>query len=144
MTATIQGYTREEIREFMHQYYLQPHRTKGTWLASQSVPAWTFQQWRKLVYDGDLDRNLIPRDHGSMTRTSGERSAFEKARAQEIAEHQSEVKKLQERIFELEGSNEALGKAIGLLHTLNVPGPATEATRNPKRSSTPKTSSSGH
>ncbi|GAA4362545.1 hypothetical protein [Paeniglutamicibacter cryotolerans] len=132
MTATIQGYTREEIREFMHQYYLQPHGTKATWLAAQNVPAWTLQQWRKLVYDGDLDRNLVPRDHGSMTRTSGERSAFEKARAKEIAEHQLEVEQLQERIRMLEGSNTALGKAIGLLHDLNVSGPDTKPTNAPK------------
>lgn len=133
------GYTREEIREHMHQYYLQPHGTKQAWLAEQSIPTWKIQQWRKLVYEGDLDRNLIPRDHGSMNSTYSERSAFEKARAQELAEHQNEVEKFQERIRNLEGTNDALGKAIGLLHTLNVPEPAIRPTNDPKRSSTPKT-----
>lgn len=78
MSVVMQGFTREEIREFMHQYYLQPHGTKRAWLEAQQVPVWRVQQWRKLVYEGDLDRNLIPRDHGSMTRTYGELSAFEK------------------------------------------------------------------
>lgn len=134
MTVTALGQTREEIREFVHEYYLQPHGTKAAWLAARSVPVWTFKQWRKLVYEGDLDRNLIPRDHGDMARTSGERSAFEKARAQEIAEHQSEVEQLKERIRELEGSNSALGKAIGLLHDLNAPEPAPKQTNVPKHS----------
>lgn len=134
------GYTREDIREYLHQYYLQPHGTKQTWLAEQSIPPWKIRQWRKLVYEGDLDRNLIPRDHGTMSSTYSERSAFEKARAKELAEHQREVEKLQERIHDLEGTNEALGKAIGLLHTLNVPEPDSTPTNAPKRSSKRKTS----
>lgn len=125
MTIAIQGYTREEIRDFMHEYYLQPHGTKAAWLVARQVPDGTLRRWRKLVYEGDLDRNLIPRDHGSMARTSGERSALERARAQEIAKHQSEVDELKKRITELEGTNSALGKAIGLLHELSVPGPDT-------------------
>ncbi|WP_113717614.1 hypothetical protein [Arthrobacter dokdonensis] len=134
MTVATHGSTREEIREFLHEYYLQPHGTKTAWLAAQQVPDWTLRRWRKLVYEGDLDRNLVPRDHGVMARTSGERSAFEKARAREIAKHQSEVEQLKDRIRELEGSNTALGKAIGLLHDLNVPEPATHKTNEPKSS----------
>ena len=123
MTVAIQGYTREEIRQFVHEYYLQPHGTKAAWLASQSVPEWKFRQWRKMVFEGHLDRNLVPRDHGGMAHTSGERSAFEKARARGIADHQLEVEQLKDRIRVLEGSNTALGKAIGLLHDLNVSDP---------------------
>ena len=130
MTIGIQGYTREEIREFMHEYYLQPPETKTVWLAARQVPDGMLRRWRKLVFEGDLDRNLIPRDHGGMARTSGERSALEKARAKEIAKHQSEVEKLKKRIAELEGTNSALGKAIGLLHELSVPGPDTTPTND--------------
>jgi hypothetical protein len=143
VTWRSQGFTREEIREFVHEYYVQPYGTKGTWLVSQSVPVKTFRQWRKMVFEGDLDRNLIPREHGGMARTNGEWSAFEKARATEIAEHQSEVEQLKGRIRELEGTNTALGKAIGLLHELNVPEPDTAPTNDPKSSSKPRTSSSG-
>jgi len=139
-----QGFTREEIREFVHEYYVQPYGTKGTWLASRSVPVKTFRMWRKMVLEGDLDRNLIPREHGGMARTNGEWSAFEKARAKEIADHQSEIEQLKGRIRELEGTNTALGKAIGLLHELNVPEPDMAQTRDPKNSSKPKTSSSGN
>lgn len=134
MSVAIQGSTREEIRDFMHEYYLQPHGTKAVWLAARQVPDSTLRRWRKLVYEGDLDRNLVPRDHGEMTRTSGERSAFEKARSKEIAEHLSEVEQLKDRIRVLEGSNTALGKAIGLLHDLNAPEPATTQTNEPKSS----------
>jgi hypothetical protein len=129
-----QGFTRDEIRELVHEYHLQPYGTKKTWLASQSVTEWSFRRWRKTLFEGDLDRNLIPREHGGMTRTNGEWSAFEKARAREIAEHQSEVEQLKDRIRELEGTNSALGKAIGLLHELSVPEPATATTKDPKGS----------
>lgn len=134
MTVATHGQTREEIRQVVHEYYLQPYGTRAAWLASQSVPSWKFRQWRKMVYEGDLARNLIPRDDGIMARTSGERSAFEKARVQEIAEHQSEVEQLKDRIRVLEGSNTALGKAIGLLHDLNAPEPDTKQTNDPKSS----------
>ena len=134
MTVATQGYTREEIREFVHEYYLQPHGSKATWLASRPVTEGTLRRWRKMVFEGDLDRNLVPRDHGSMAPTHGERSALEKARAKEIAKHQSEVEQLKDRIRELEGSNDALGKAIGLLHDLNAPGPGTKQTNDPKSS----------
>ena len=144
MGVRSEGFTREEMRELVHQYYLQPHGARKAWLASQPVTEWTFRKWRKLVIEGDLDRNLIPREHGGMARTNGEWSAFEKARAKEIADHQSEIEQLKGRIRELEGTNTALGKAIGLLHELNVPEPDTAQTRDPKNSSKPKTSSSGN
>jgi hypothetical protein len=129
-----QGFTRDEIREMVHEYHLQPYGTKGAWLASQSVTEWSFRRWRKMVFEGDLDRNLIPREHGGMVRTNGEWSAFEKARAREIAEHQSEVEQLKGRIRELEGTNTALGKAIGLLHELSAPEPDTKQTNDPNGS----------
>jgi hypothetical protein len=143
VTFVSQGYTRDEIRELVHEYHLQPYGTKKIWLAKQSMTEWTFRRWRKLVFEGDLDRNLLPREHGGMARTNGELSAFEKARAKEIAEHQSEVEQLKSRIRELEGTNTALGKAIGLLHELSVPEPDTAQTNDPKSSSKPRTSSSG-
>jgi hypothetical protein len=134
MTVAMRGFTRDEIRQFVHEYYLQPHGSKAGWLASRTVTDWTFRQWRKMVFEGDLDRSLIPRDHGGMAHTHGERSALEIARAKEIAEHQLELEQLKGRIRELEGTNDALGKAIGLLHGLNVPGPAAEQTNEPKSS----------
>jgi hypothetical protein len=143
MTVGPRGISRDEIRELVHEYYVQPYGTRKEWLASQPVTEWTFRRWRKMVQEGDLDRNLIPREHGNMARTNGEWSAFERARAKEIAEHQSEVEQLKSRVRELEGTNEALGKAIGLLHGLSVPEPDTAPTNDPKSSSKPRTSSSG-
>ncbi len=54
-----------------------------------------------------------------MTVPSAKRTALEKARAAERAAHEAEVAKLSKRIRELEGTNDALGKAIGLLHAMN-------------------------
>jgi transposase-like protein len=125
------GYTRDEIREYVHEYHLQAHGTKQAWLARQPFSPHQFMRWRKALFEGDLDRNLIPREHGGMTRTRGEWTAFEKARAKEFAEHESEVEQLKKRIHELEGTNDALGKAIGLLHGLSVSEPDAKTTIEP-------------
>ena len=66
-----------------------------------------------------------------------------KARAAETARHEAELARLQTRIEELEQTNEALGKAIGLLHARNEQEPGdTPTTNGPDSSSTPKTDSS--
>ncbi|MGO1231762.1 hypothetical protein ACTXJG_06795 [Glutamicibacter arilaitensis] len=133
------GITREEIREYFHQYNLQPHGTRTAWLEQQPFSRATFYRWNRTVFDGDLDRNLVPRDHGSMNTTPTQRSAFEKARAKEQAQQQAELEALRERVRQLEGTNEALGKAIGLLHSLNEQEPAPSTTSEAKNSSPRKT-----
>jgi hypothetical protein len=128
------GFTNEEIREFVHEYHLQPHGTKGVWLALQSFTRCQFEGWRRTVFSGDLDRNLVPRDAGVMTIPPGARTAFEKTREKERTVHAKEKSQLVGRIRELEQVNEALGKAIGLVHEMNVPEPAqTEATVTPEK-----------
>lgn len=144
MSSITKGYTREEIREVVHDYYLQPHGTRQAWLAANDLSVWTFRQWRTLVFEGDLDRTLVPRDDGDMTRKNRERTAYERLRAREIAEHQSKVEKLEQRIAELEGTNSALGKAIGLLHELNAAEPDTPLTSEQPGSLPRKTTSSGN
>lgn len=134
MAVDNKGFTREEIREFVHEYYLQPRGSRKEWLASKSISDWIFRRWRTMVVEGDIDRGLIPREHGGMVPTNSELSAFEKARAKELAAHRVEVEKFQKRIAELEGVNSALGKAIGLLHELNVPESDTTPTSDQKRS----------
>ncbi|MEO6310149.1 MAG: hypothetical protein ABIO33_05650 [Leifsonia sp.] len=76
-----------------------------------------------------------------MSRTRGEWTAFEKARARELAEHETEVEQLKKRIHELEGTNDALGKAIGLLHELNVSEPNEKTTSEAEDSSRRRTNS---
>lgn len=141
MTGT-RGFTTTEVREFVHEYYLQPHGTKGAWLKKQQFTPGQFRRWQRTLLEGDLDRNLIPRKHGGMTRSRGEWTAFEKARAKEIAEHEAQVAQLNARIRELEGTNSALGKAIGLLHERSEPEPDAKTMTEPESSSTPSTGSS--
>lgn len=113
------GFTAGEIREFVHEYYLQPYGLKRSWLAAQGVSIGRLRRWQTAVFEGDLDRDLIPREGSPMTVPPPKRSALEKARAAERAAHAAEVAKLSERIRELEGTNDTLGKAIGLLHAMN-------------------------
>jgi hypothetical protein len=118
MTVSV-GFTAVEIREFVHEYYVQSHGQKMAWLAAQGVSYDRLKRWRATVFEGDLDRRLVPREDDVMTVPSPKRTALEKARAAERAAHAAEVAKLNERIRQLEGTNDVLGKAIGLLHGMN-------------------------
>ncbi|MDP9820647.1 hypothetical protein J2S59_001229 [Nocardioides massiliensis] len=137
------GFTTEQIREFVHQYEIQPHGQKAIWLKSQRVSYDRLRRWRSAVFDGDLDRGLIPRDGGLVTVPPEKRTGIEKQRARERAAQEAELARLNARVCELEQTNEALGKAIGLLHQMSEQEPAVNRpTTDPSDSSTPRTTSS--
>lgn len=136
------GFTAEQIREFVHEYEIQPYGQKGPWLAGRGVSYDLLRKWRAAVFEGDLDRGLIPREGSPVTVSPAKRTAVEKARARERAEHEAEIARLTARIRELEGTNEALGKAIGLLHAMSELEPdATPMMPDPDGSSPPRTAS---
>lgn len=118
MTASA-GFTAAEVREFVHEYHVQPHGRKSSWLAEQGVSYDRLRRWRAAVFEGDLDRQLVPREGSPMTVPPAKRTALERTRAAERAAHEAEVAQLSERVRELEGTNDALGKAIGLLHAMS-------------------------
>jgi hypothetical protein len=141
------GFTAEEIREFVYEYHRQRHGTKFAWLRERGFSEDQIRRWRKAVFDGDIDRALIPREGSPMTVPPGKRSAFERSIAAERDAHAAQIAKLQARNLELEGVNAALGKAIGLLHQLNAQEPdaaptTTATTNDPSGSSPPKPPSS--
>lgn len=113
------GFTAGEIREFVNEYQVQPQGQKGSWLAARGVSRRTLERWRGTVFEGDLDRGLIPREGSAVTVPPGKRTAYERARAAERAAHEVEVARLNARVRELEDTNTALGKAIGLLHAMS-------------------------
>lgn len=124
------GWSAEEIREFVYEYERQPFGTKRAWLAERDVTPKRFERWRATVFDGDLDKALVPRQSGGMTSVTQRRQS---AKVQALRE--AEVERLQERVRELEASNEALGKAIGLLHATHVQEPDVPPTTKSPRSS---------
>ena len=137
------GFTSAEMVELVHEYHLQPHGQKGSWLASHGLTYHRLRRWRETLYAGDLDRGLIPREGSDVSTPPVKRAAIAKARAAEAARHEAELARLQARITELEQTNEALGKAIGLLHARSEAEPdATATTNDPDNSSTSKTDSS--
>ncbi|NQW71657.1 MAG: hypothetical protein HQ453_02925 [Actinobacteria bacterium] len=113
------GFTVEQIREFVHEYELQPHGGKTVWLAAQGVSYGRLARWRTLVFEGDLNHGLIPRQGVPMTIHQGGRRSLERQRARERAAQEAEVARLAARVKELEAVNESLGKAIGLLHQMS-------------------------
>lgn len=118
------GFTPEEIREFVHDYQTVPYGQKGAWLAKREFGYHTLGRWQSAVFEGDLDRGLIPREGSQMTVPPGKRTALEKARAAERTKQAAEVLQLSARVRELEETNTALGKAIGLLHAMSEEEPA--------------------
>jgi hypothetical protein len=137
------GFSPAEIRELVVEYQLVPHGQKGPWLAAQGVSNRQFRRWQAAVFDGDLDRGLIPREGGAMTVPPAKRKALAKAEDARQARDDAELARLRARVHELEATNEALGKAIGLLHEMNVHEPdATPTMTDLDDSSTPRTDSS--
>jgi hypothetical protein len=137
------GFTAEEIREFVLEYQALPQGRKGPWLVERGVRYERLRRWRDAVFEGDLDRALIPREGSPMTLPPSNRTSIARARAAERAAHDAEVAKLNARVRELEQTNEALGKAIGLLHQMSEQEPdATPPTTGPSGSSKPRTGSS--
>jgi hypothetical protein len=137
------GFTSAEIREFVVEYHLLPHGQKGLWRAAQGVSVRQLRRWEAAVFAGDLDRGLIPREGEGMTVPPGKRIALSMAHAARQDRDEDELARLRARVGELEQTNEALGKAIGLLHTMNAEEPgAAPTTSDPDDSSTPRTNSS--
>ena len=112
------GFSTEQIREFVHRYEIQPYGQKAFWLEEQGVSYDRLRRWRSAVFDGDLDRGLIPREGGVVTPPE-KRTGIERQRARERAAQEAEVARLTARVRELEQTNETLGKAIGLLHQMS-------------------------
>jgi hypothetical protein len=135
------GFTAVEIVDFVYEYHRQPFGQKGSWLAGQGVTYHRLRRWQTAVFDGDLDRGLIPREGSYVTTPPAKRAA--KVRAAETQRHEAEIARLQARVDELEQVNEALGKAIGLLHANSEEEPETiPTTSDPGDSSTPRVDSS--
>ena len=136
------GFTTAEIRELVHEYQLVAHGQKAAWLAQRGLRYHHVIKWRKAVFGGNLDRGLVPRQARGMTLPPKQRTELAKQRAAERAEHEAETERLQARIRELEETNAALGKAIGLLHQLSEQEPDTPETNGPRDSSRQRTTSS--
>lgn len=76
-----------------------------------------------------------------MTSLPARRAALAKIVSAE--QYEAELAHLRKRVHELEQANEALGKAIGLLHAMNAQEPdAAPRSNDPSDSSTPRTDAS--
>lgn len=123
------GYTDGEVRTYVYEYERQPWGTKQSWLQAQGIGRDRFRRWRSAVFDGDLDHGLVPREGSPMT-SPNTRRRIAKQQGRDDAENEQ----LKARVRELEQTNEALGKAIGLLHQLSEQEPDTAETDEPKSS----------
>lgn len=118
MTVSV-GYSAEEIGDFVRAYESQPYGTKLSWLADQGVSHGRLRRWTEAVHFGDVLRGMVPRDDVHVSESQGIRRLQSKAVAAERAAHAAQLAALQARVNELEAVNDALGKAIGLLHQMS-------------------------
>ena len=135
--GTTTGFTAEEIREIVHEYQLQPWGTKEAWRQRSGISVDKIRRWRTAIFEGDIERSLFPRQSSPMTHP-GKRTSLEKQRARERAVHEVEVERLTARVRELEETNEVLGKAIGLLHSMSEQEPDVNPTTTDPSDSSPQ------
>jgi hypothetical protein len=134
------GFTSAQVRGFVLDYERLPYGAKGAWLVAQGLTRSRIERWRQAVLAGDLDRGLVPRESGGMTPRKRREIVEESIEALQDA-HDVEVSELRARIRVLEGTNDALGKAIGLLHAMREEEPE-ETSDDPTDSSPSRQSSS--
>lgn len=111
----MRGFTTEEKRQYVLDYLNQPYGTKATWLATTPVTANQMGNWRTAYLHGDLDRNLIPRDTRVMSKPARLQD-LEKLLTKQQHDHEAALAGRDQEIASLRTTNDALGKAIGLMH----------------------------
>lgn len=106
-----------EKASLVAEYLVLPYGTKLKWLAERGISPDRMRLWRLAYLYGDLDRELTPRDTSTMKVSDAARvrqlefalEAERKARLLDSERFTAELERMQQ-------VNEALGKAIGLLH----------------------------
>jgi transposase-like protein len=117
-------YSAEEKAVLVAEYLAVQHGCKEAWRAERGIGHTTMSNWRKAYFFGDLERSLVPRDTSSMSVSDGARlkqlelqlAAEKQARAAELQRHGDELRRHAAEVERLNKVNDALGKAIGLLH----------------------------
>ncbi len=137
-----QRWTAGERAELVAEYLLVRHGQKGPWLAQRGIDSRMMASWRTAFFFGDLERELVPRDTSSMSPLDGVRMRQMEALLQQEREARAadQVRHVEE-VDRLSQANEALGKAIGLLHDHVVKRePMDESSPKPTRRTTKRSS----
>lgn len=117
-------YSAEEKAVLVAEYMSIQYGQKRAWLVDQGIGSTTMGKWRKAYFFGDLEQALVPRDTSSMSVSDGARlkqlelqlAAEKQARAAEQERHVEQQRRHAAEVERLNKVNDALGKAIGLLH----------------------------
>lgn len=124
------GFTAVEKRGFVLEYLDLPHGTKAKWLAEQQFSPNTFKHWRLAYLGGSLDHGLVPRNAETVTNSGHRLRQLER----DLELKQAELERIREQNDKLQATNEALGKAIGLMQKWSEHTPGDTPTPNePKR-----------
>lgn len=110
------AFTTDEKREFVLDYLQQRHGSKTAWLQDKPFSLRQLARWRSAYLHGDLDRDLVPRKTRGMTSHPARLEDLEKLLTQQQREHDAQLAELHEENSSLRAANDALGKAIGLMH----------------------------
>ena len=110
-------FTAAEKASMVAEYLVMPHSQKARWRAEHGVKTYSLTRWKKAYSFGDPERSLVPRDTDGMSVSDGARvRLLELELEAERSAREQDTARLQDEIERLQGVNDALGKAIGLLH----------------------------
>lgn len=106
----------EGQREHVLAYLSAPHGSKGAYLRKHGILYSQLAKWRAALADGDLDRGLVPRHTGQMSKD-------DVAEVRRLQKRNAELEKeLDRTIMDLERqrmATDALGKAIGVMQKMH-------------------------
>ena len=116
-----QGPSAAEKAELVGEYLQVRPGEKRAWLVGRRIDPKRMSKWRRMYLFGDLELGLDPRDTDGMVEEDGARiRQLEKQLQLERAVRADELRAHREEIEWLEKANDALGRAIGLLHDRNA------------------------
>lgn len=113
--------SREKRAELIEQYMALPRSQKRAWIKERGLTFSQMSNWRKAYIFGDLAEGRIPRDTMPMELEMSARLAdLQRRLGREMDARLAERKAHEEEVARLQAMNDALGKAIGLLHERNA------------------------
>lgn len=139
------SYSTQEKVDLVEEYMFVRNGHKQAWCEARGLTVHRVNSWRRAYLYGDLAKGLVPRDASQMSIRDGARyhEVLRALRAEEDS-HKHDVETLQARIDQLEASNAALGKAIGLLHDLSEPKQEPHTPSEPEAGPAPQNSPQGN
>ena len=110
-------FTAVEKDVIVREYLAVPYGEKVRWVAERGLDQRAVNKWRQAFLVRELEAGFRPRDTSSMDPISDARVAqLQRQLLAERAAREQDKQRHEDEVARLQAVNDALGKAIGLLH----------------------------